>query len=399
MDCRRTFLNKYFLRRSSAKKEINKKSEAGGKKRQKTKNDLLCWHKFANIISMIKNDKMRKSVWMLATTVVAFMSSCLHAELTVLEELDAAEAARGNWKVAAQHYINAFEKFHGGMKTILERNGGKLFGGCNSIMLAVWRKNRTYPERLSSESFLSSSTLATLEPGCCDFDIDPVGCKYFEKNIAPELKQYIWSTLGVKSKQRKLPQAANIWDNRFVKPVAELLIELLTTGGSVPDEEKWPLLLGLYRGYILSEFVCFYCPSSFSFASAGQFHENFKSEIPLHKFNDVYMYFYNELASAILHCTTPSEHANRFCALLRSDEKNKVGDNYYEGALFYSVNNVHLMEVLVAQTNDRETITPIPEIKSSVDMALRRAQETVQQRHDDNARATAESLRRAALWL
>ena len=56
-------------------------------------------------------------------------SSCLHAELTVLEELDAAEAARGDWKDKAQHYINAFEKFHGGMKTILERNGGKLFKG------------------------------------------------------------------------------------------------------------------------------------------------------------------------------------------------------------------------------------------------------------------------------
>ena len=333
---------------------------------------------------------------MLATAVVAFMSSCLHAELTVLEELDTAEGAQ-DWKVKAQHYINAFEKFHGGMKTILERNGGKLFGGYTSIMLAVWRKNRTYPERLFSRSFLSSSTFATLEPSCCDFDSGPAGCKYFEKNIAPELKQYIWSTLGVTSQKKKLPQAAAIWDRRFVKPVAELLIEHLMTGGSEPDEEKWPLILGLYRGYILSELVSFYCPCSF--ASVGQFHENFKSEIPLHKFDDVYMYFYNELASAILHCTTPGEHANRFCALLRSDDKNKVGDNYYEGALFYRVNIVHLMEVLVAQTNDRETITPTPEIKSSVDVALRRAQETLQERHEDNARATAETLRQAALWL
>ena len=149
--------------------------------------------------------------------------------------------------------------------------------------------------------------------------------------------------------------------------------------------------------YHLSENVNFYCDCSL--ASIGLFHENCKSEIPLHRFDDVYMYFYNELASAILHCTTPSEHANRFCALLRSDEKNKVGDNYYEGALFYRVNIVHLMEVLVAQTNDQETITPIPGIKSSVGIALRRAQETEQQRHDDNARATAETLRRAALWL
>ena len=346
---------------------------------------------------MIKNDKMRKNVWMLATAVVAFMSSCLQAELTVLEELGAAEAARGDWKVAAQHYINAFEKFHGGIKAILERNGGKLFGDRNSIMLAVWRKNRTYPERLSSVSFLSSSTLATLEPGCCDFDIGPVGCKYFEKNIAQELKQYIWSTLGVTSRQRKLPLSANIWDNRFVKPVAELLIEHLTTGGSVPDEEKWPLILGLYRGYILSELVGFY--GNCSFASIGIFRENSKEEIPLHKFNDVYMYFYNELASAILHCTSPSEHANRFCALLRSDDKNKVGDNYYEGALFYRVNIVHLMEVLVAQTNDRETITPTPEIKSSVGIASRRAQEELRERADDNAREIAETLRRTALWL
>lgn len=345
---------------------------------------------------MMKSNKMRKNVWMLATAVVAFMSSCLHAELTVLEELDTAEGAQ-DWKVAAQHYINAFEKFHEGIKTILERNGGKLFGDCHSIMLAVWKQNKLLPDGMTARSFLASSTLATLEPGCCDFDMDPIGCKYFEKNIAQELKQYIWSTLGVTSRQKKLPQAANIWDNRFVKPVAGLLIEHLTKGGSVPDEEKWPLILGLYRGYHHSEFILFF--NGKSNAHIGIFSDNLKDEIPLHRFNEVYMYFYNELASAILRCTTPGELANRFCALLRSDDKNKVGDNYYEGSLFYGVDIVHLVEILGAQCNDQRTVTPTQEISSSVASAVRRAQEMVQQRHDASAQATAEALRLAALSL
>ena len=345
---------------------------------------------------MIKNDKMRKNVWMLATAVVAFMSSCLHAELTVLEELDTAEGAQ-DWKVAAQHYINAFEKFNGGMVTILERNGGKPFGDTTTITLAMWKQNKLLPDGVTARSFLASSTLATLEPGCMEVDIDEAGHRYFGKYIAPELKRCICSTLGVTSRQRKLPQAANIWDDRFVKPVAELLIEHLMTGGSEPDEVRWPLLLGLYRAYHLSQIISFV--SDCNRASIGVFSDSFPNDVSLHRFNEVYMYFYNELASAILRCTTSGEHANRFCALLRSDEGNKVGDNYYKGALFYRVNIVHLMEILVAQTNDRETITPIPEIKSSVGIALRRAQEEVQQRHDDNARATAEALRLAALSL
>ena len=347
---------------------------------------------------MIKNDKMRKNVWMLATAVVAFMSSCLHAELTVLEELDTAEGAQ-DWKVAAQHYINAFEKFDSELARILESRGGKRIMNTTTITLAPWRQNE-FPQkhmRYSEEDFLASSTLATLEPGCMEVGIGEAGCRYFEKNIAPELKQYIWSTLGVTSRQKKLPQAAAIWDRRFVKPVAELLIEHLMTGGSEPDEEKWPLLLGLYRGYHHSEFILFF--NGKSNAHIGIFSDNLKDEIPLHRFNDVYMYFYNELACAILRCTTPGELANRFCALLRSDDKNKVGNNYYEGSLFYGVDIVHLVEILGAQCNDQRTVTPTQEISSSVASAVRRAQEMVQQRHDASAQATAESLRLAALSL
>ena len=75
---------------------------------------------------------------MLATAVVAFMSSFLHAELTVLEELDTAEGAQ-DWKVKAQHYINAFEKFDSELARILESRGGKRIMNTTTITLAPWR--------------------------------------------------------------------------------------------------------------------------------------------------------------------------------------------------------------------------------------------------------------------